>query len=548
MKKRIEFNREAREKLQIGVDKLANAVKVTLGPNGRNVIIGDMMGNSHVTKDGVTVAKHIFVEGSIENIGAQTVKQVAVKTVKDSGDGTTTSVVLAQEIIKLGLEAVNNGANPMDLKRGIDKATIKVVNKLKRISKPVRNSTDIKNVAAISANNDTSIGKVIAEAMTIVKNKGTISVSESDDDKTYIKQMDGYEFPQGFLTPYFINNSKRGTSVLENPYIVITDNNITNLRVFQDILTDIFQLQEKRDILFIVDSMEGEALGTLIQNHKSNRKGVNICVVKAPYIGSNRLESLIDIGVMTGGRVYSEKSASKVEDAKIEELGQCEKVIISGNQTVIVSGKGKENLIQDRVTELEEALESADDKRVKNFIKERIDRMNMSQAVIHIGASTPLEMEEKKDRYDDAICATRSAVEEGVVPGGGSTFIRCIDAIDNCDYYSNDERKGGEIIKEAILSPFKTILDNAGWDTSEERGLLFWKKTAYEDLLERIIDMNNTDYGFNAKTGVFEDLIISGVIDPTKVARNAIENAASIASLLITTECVIADETILDQQ
>lgn len=539
MKKKIEYNEDARVKLKKGVDQIANAVKVTLGPNGRNVIIGDYYSNSHITKDGVTVAKHVFVDGDIENIGAQAVKQISIKTAKNAGDGTTSSLVLAQDMISSGLDEISKGANPMDVKRGMDKASIAVVERLKEISNPIKDNSEIKSVATISANNDESIGEVIAEAMEIVDNKGTISVAESDNEKTYIKKMDGYEFPQGFVTPYFINNEKRGTSVLTNPLIIISDNNITNLRVFQEIITDIFKLEVKRDILFIVDAMEGEALGTLIQNHKSNQKGLNICVVKAPYIGSKRLESLIDIGAVTGGRVYSERTSHRIENASIGELGTCSKVIIDDKKTTIINGGGDEKLVNDRAEVIEEALKNADEAQIKNFLQERLDRIRMSQAVIHIGATTSMEMEEKKDRYDDAICATKSAVEEGIVPGGGVALMRCMDVIDSVDFKNRDEEIGGEIIKKSLLSPLRTIISNAGWKEGSEE--------EFNNTVEKIKTASDFGYGLNAKTGEFENLIETGVIDPTKVTRNVIENSSSIASLLLTTECVIADVHEQDQ-
>ena len=550
MKKKIEFDREAREKLQKGVDTLANAVKVTLGPNGRNVILGDIIGQSHITKDGVTVAKQVYCDDYIENIGAQTVKNVAQKTVNEAGDGTTTATVLAQEIMKLGLDAVNQGANPMDIKRGMDKATVKVVEKLKDLSKEVDNDLEIKQIATISANNDESIGTVVADAMKLVKNKGIISVSRSENHETYIREMEGFEFGEGFVTPYFINNQKNMTCELENPFVIITDHNIESARDIQTVMACIFQEAgegRKRDILFICDEMQGEALGTTIQNLE-NKYHIRMCVVKAPYIGSNRLEAMEDIATMTGGVVYSEKKGRHIKDFEVTPesndlgmLGGCEKIIISDKKTVIMNGAGSQAAINERISVLEEALENAENNQNKNIITERMNRMGMTQAVIHVGATTSLELAEKNDRYDDAICATRSAVEEGIVPGGGIALIRCLNALDDVECVNRDERIGVDVIKNALMSPLRTIVHNAGWYTGPRKWWEFWKSSRFDALISEIVKSNDVGFGFNAKTGEFADLIEQGVIDPTKVTRNAIENAASISSLLITTECVIAD-------
>jgi chaperonin GroEL len=545
MKKQIVFNKEARQKLQKGVDTLANAVKVTLGPKGRNVIVGDYFSNSHITKDGVTVAKTIFCDDPIENIGAQTVKRVAAKTADEAGDGTTSSSVVAQEILNLGLEAVDKGHNPMDIKRGMDKAVISVVDKLKEISRPIENNNQIKQVAVISANNDEEIGGVVAEAMEVVENTGVITVAESDTLETYVKKTDGYEINQGFISPYFITDERKNESVLNNPLIAISDYDITNFRNIQNIVGSLYQsvqqTGDKRDLLIICDKMEGEAFGTLVQNHRSNPLEIKICVVQAPYVGSNRLAALEDIAIMTGGTVFSEKKGLNIKDGTLEQLGSCKKAIISNNKTVLIEGNGDKDAIKERLETLNEAYETIEKSRNKDILKERRDKMSMKQAIIHIGATTKLEMEEKKDRYDDAICATRSAVEEGVVPGGGTALIRCMNAVDNVIYNNSDEQVGGNIIRNAILSPLRTIIYNAGYisDYADER---FQK-----EYVDKIIESHNNTFGFNAKTNKFEDLIESGVIDPTKVVRNTIENSSSIASLLITTECVVADLSSLDR-
>jgi chaperonin GroEL len=552
MKKKIEFNREAREKLQKGVDTLANAVKVTLGPNGRNVILGDIIGQSHITKDGVTVAKQVYCDDYIENIGAQTVKNVAQKTVHEAGDGTTTATVLAQEIMKLGLDSVDSGSNPMDIKRGMDKATAKVVDKLKDLSKDVDSEREILQVATISANNDEKIGKVVSDAMKAVKNKGIIGISKSETHDTYIRKMEGFEFFEGFTTPYFKNNEKTRTSDLYNPVVIITDHHIEAARELQTVMGCIFNEAgegRKRDVLFICDEMQGEALGTVIQNLE-NKFHVKMCVVKAPYIGSNRLEALEDIAIMTGGTVYSEKKGRHIKDFKFDgpdkdndlgNLGVCEKIIVSDNKTVIMNGSGDEKKIEDRISVLNEAIEIAKGNQNKNILIERKNRMGMTQAVIHVGAATSLELAEKNDRYDDAIRATRAAVEEGIVPGGGIALIRCLDVLDDVECLNRDERIGVDVIKNALMSPLRTIIHNAGWYTGPREWWEFWKSSRFESLVSKVMKSNDVGFGFNAKTGEFANLIEQGVIDPTKVTRNAIENASSIASLLITTECVIAD-------
>jgi chaperonin GroEL len=554
MKKKIEFNREAREKLQKGVDTLANAVKVTLGPNGRNVILGDIVGQSHVTKDGVTVAKQVYCDDYIENIGAQTVKNVAQKTVNEAGDGTTTATVLAQDMMKLGLDAVNDGYNPMDVKRGMDKATFAVVDRLKELSKEIESEREILQVATISANNDESIGIVVSDAMKAVKNKGIISVSKSETSETYIREMEGFEFSEGFTTPYFVNNHKNMTSELDNPFIIITDHHISGARDIQNVMACIFNEAnegKRRDVLFICDEIEGEALGTVIQNIE-NKFNIKICVVKAPYIGSNRVEALEDISIMTGGTVYSEKKGRHIKDFTfngpsqpndIYMLGQCEKIIVSDKKTVIMNGFGDEDKIKERISILQEALENSDNNQNKNIITERMNRMGMTQAVIHVGATTSLELAEKNDRYDDAICATRSAVEEGIVPGGGIALIRCLDALDKVKCLNRDEKIGVDVIKNALMSPLRTIVHNAGWYTGPRKWWEFWKSSRFDALVSTIMKSKEVGFGFNAKTGKFANLIEQGVIDPTKVTRNAIENASSISSLLITTECVIADLT-----
>ncbi len=524
MAKEIYFDVEAREKLKRGVDALANAVKVTLGPKGRNVIIGKKYGAPHITKDGVSVAKEIELKDVIENMGAQMVKEVASKTADIAGDGTTTATVLAQAIINAGMKNVASGANPMDLKRGIDKAVIEVVKNLKAISKEVGSDNDrIKQIASISANNDEVIGSLIAEAMKVVGNDGVITVEEAKGTETDVKTVEGMQFDRGYLSPYFVTNAEKMITEMENPLILIYEKKISSMKDLMPILEPV--VQAGRPLLIIAEDMDGEALSTLVVNRI--RGSLKVAAVKAPGFGDRRKAMLEDIAILTGGQVISEERGLTLEGVTMDMLGTAEKIEIDKDNTTIISGAGDKEAIASRVGQIRAQIESTTSDYDKEKLQERLAKLAGGVAVLYIGAPTEMEMKEKKDRVDDALAATRAAVEEGIVPGGGVALIRCISVLDNLKGLNEDEDTGIAIVKRAIEEPLRQIVANAG-----SEGAVIVQK----------VKEGKGDFGYNARTDVYEDLYIAGVIDPTKVTRIAIENASSIASMLLTTECVIADE------
>ncbi len=523
MAKEIYFDVEAREKLKRGVDALANAVKVTLGPKGRNVVIGKKFGAPHVTKDGVSVAKEIELLDPIENMGAQMVKEVASKTADIAGDGTTTATVLAQAIIGAGMKNVAAGANPMDLKRGIDKAVIEVVKHLKDISKEVGSDNDkIKQIATISANNDEKIGSLIAEAMKVVGNDGVITVEEAKGTETEVKTVEGMQFDRGYLSPYFVTNTEKMVVEMENPFILIYEKKISNMKELLPILEPC--VQAGKALLIIAEDVDSEALATLVVNRI--RGSLKIAAVKAPGFGDRRKAMLEDIAILTGAQVISEERGFTLENATMDMLGHAEKIEIDKDNTTIINGSGVKEDIQSRVGQIRAQIESTTSDYDREKLQERLAKLAGGVAVLYVGAATEVEMKEKKDRVDDALAATRAAVEEGIIPGGGVAFIRCIDALENLKGINEDENTGIAIIRRAIEEPLRQIIANAG-----EEGAVIVRK----------VREGKDDFGFNARTEVFENLYAAGVIDPTKVTRIAIENAASIASMLLTTECVIAD-------
>ena len=524
MAKEIYFDVEAREKLKRGVDALANAVKVTLGPKGRNVIIGKKYGAPHITKDGVSVAKEIELKDVIENMGAQMVKEVASKTADIAGDGTTTATVLAQAIINAGMKNVASGANPMDLKRGIDKAVIEVVKNLKAISKEVGSDNDrIKQIASISANNDEVIGSLIAEAMKVVGNDGVITVEEAKGTETDVKTVEGMQFDRGYLSPYFVTNAEKMITEMENPLILIYEKKISSMKDLMPILEPV--VQAGRPLLIIAEDMDGEALSTLVVNRI--RGSLKVAAVKAPGFGDRRKAMLEDIAILTGGQVISEERGLTLEGVTMDMLGTAEKIEIDKDNTTIISGAGDKEAIASRVGQIRAQIESTTSDYDKEKLQERLAKLAGGVAVLYIGAPTEMEMKEKKDRVDDALAATRAAVEEGIVPGGGVALIRCISVLDNLKGLNEDEDTGIAIVKRAIEEPLRQIVANAG-----SEGAVIVQK----------VKEGKGDFGYNARTDVYEDLYVAGVIDPTKVTRIAIENASSIASMLLTTECVIADE------
>ena len=524
MAKEIYFDVEAREKLKKGVDALANAVKVTLGPKGRNVVIGKKFGAPHVTKDGVSVAKEIELKDGIENIGAQIVKEVASKTADIAGDGTTTATVLAQAIITAGLKNVASGANPMDLKRGIDKAVVEIVKSLKSISKEVGSDNDkIRQIASVSANNDETIGALIAEAMKKVGNEGVITVEEAKGTETEVKTVEGMQFDRGYLSPYFVTNTEKMIAELERPYILIYDKKISNMKELLPVLEPV--AQSGKPLVIIAEDVDGEALATLVVN--KIRGALKIAAVKAPGFGDRRKAMLEDIAILTGGQVISEERGYTLENATLEFLGTAEKIEIDKDNTTIVNGSGKKEEIDLRVNQIKAQIESTTSDYDREKLQERLAKLAGGVAVLYVGATTEVEMKEKKDRVDDALAATRAAVEEGIVPGGGVALIRAIDALDSLKGANEDENTGIQIAKRAIEEPLRQIVANAGGE-----GAVIVQK----------VREGKDDFGYNARTDVFENLYEAGVIDPTKVTRIAIENAASIASLLLTTEAVIADE------
>lgn len=523
MSKDIKFNIEAREQLKKGVDTLANAVKVTLGPKGRNVIIEKKFGAPHITKDGVTVAKEIELADAFQNTGAQLVKSVASKTGDDAGDGTTTATVLAQSIVATGLKNVAAGANPMDLKRGIDKAVAKVVEHVKAQSEQVGDNYDkIEQVATVSANNDSEIGKLIADAMKKVSKDGVITIEEAKGRETTIGVVEGMQFDRGYLSPYFVTNTEKMECEMENPLILIYDKKISNLQEFLPILNP--AAQTGRPILVIAEDVESEALTTLVVNRL--RAQLKICAVKAPGFGDRRKAMLEDIAVLTGGVVISEEKGLKLEQATIEMLGSAEKVTITKDNTTIVGGKGAKENIQDRVNQIKNEIANSKSSYDKEKLQERLAKLSGGVAVLYVGAASEVEMKEKKDRVDDALCATRAAIEEGTIPGGGVALIRATEALDKLEGDNADETTGIKIVKRAIEEPLRQIVENAGLEGSV--------------VVEKVRGQKG-DFGYNARKDTYENLRESGIIDPAKVCRVALENAASIAGMFLTTECVICD-------
>lgn len=523
MAKQIFFNIDARNKMKKGVDTLADAVKVTLGPKGRNVVIEKKFGAPGVTKDGVTVAKEIELEDAIENMGAQMVKEVASKTADLAGDGTTTATVLAQAIIGDGLKNVAAGANPMDLKRGIDKAVKAVVENLRKQSESVGNDNQkIEQVASISANNDNEIGKLIAQAMQKVTKDGVITVEEAKGTDTTVEVVEGMQFDRGYLSPYFITNSEKMQAELANPYILIYDKKISTMKDILHILEKV--AQQGAPLVIISEDLEGEALATLVVNKL--RGTLKVAAVKAPGFGDRRKDMLQDLATLTGGIVISEEQGYKLENADLTYLGKAESITIDKDNTTIVGGKGEKDAITGRIGQIKAQIEVTTSDYDREKLQERLAKLSGGVAVLYVGAATEVEMKEKKDRVDDALHATRAAVEEGIVPGGGVAYIRAIEALEKLKGENNDEQTGIAIVKRAIEEPLRQITANAGIEGS---------------IVVQKVKEGKGDFGFNARTEVFEKLLAAGVIDPTKVTRIALENAASIAAMLLTTECVIAD-------
>ena len=524
MAKQLHFNTEARAKMLRGVDALADAVKVTLGPKGRNVVIEKKFGAPSITKDGVTVAKEIELDDAIENMGAQMVKEVASKTADVAGDGTTTATVLAQSIIREGLKNVAAGANPMDLKRGIDKAVIKVVENLKSQSQAVgADNSKIEQVATISANSDSTIGKLIAQAMAKVGNEGVITVEEAKGTDTTVDVVEGMQFDRGYLSAYFVTNTEKMQAELQNPYVLIYEKKVSSLKDILPILES--TVQSSRPLLIIAEDVDGEALSTLVVNKL--RGSLKVAAVKAPGFGDRRKEMLQDLAALTGGTVISEDMGHKLENATLDSLGQAESITIDKDNTTIVGGKGQKDAILSRVNQIKAQIESTTSDYDREKLQERLAKLSGGVAVLYIGAATEVEMKEKKDRVDDALHATRAAVEEGIVAGGGVAYIRAIESLKDMNDMEGDEATGVQIVRRALESPLRTIVENAGLEAS---------------VIVNKVREGSADYGFNARTENYENLIGAGVIDPTKVSRVALENAASIAGMLLTTEVVIADK------
>ncbi|MEG1553927.1 MAG: chaperonin GroEL [Rikenellaceae bacterium] len=524
MAKEIKFNIEARESLKAGVDILADAVKVTLGPKGRNVVIGKSYGSPHITKDGVSVAKEIDLEDIFANVGAQMVKEVASKTADDAGDGTTTATVLAQAIISVGIKNVTAGANPMDLKRGIDKAVLEVVASLKKTSQTVgKDISKIEQVATISANNDNYIGKLIAEAMSKVKTEGVITVEEAKGTDTYVDVVEGMQFDRGYLSSYFVTDTEKMETILEKPSILITDKKIASMKDLLPILEPI--AKNGGSLLIIAEDVEGEALTTLVVNKL--RGTLKIAAVKAPGFGDRRKEMLQDIATLTGATVISEEVGITLEQATIEMLGKADKVTINKENTTIVDGGGNKTAINERVAQIRSMIEASTSDYDKEKLMERLAKLAGGVAVLYVGATTEVEMKEKKARVDDALAATRAAVEEGIIPGGGIAYIRAIEKLEKLRGDNEDENTGINIIKRAIEEPLRQIVKNAGGEGS---------------VVVQKVREGKGDFGYNARTGVYENMLKAGIIDPTKVARVALENAASIAAMFLTTECVLVDK------
>ena len=524
MAKEIKFDIKAREELKKGVDELANAVKVTLGPKGRNVIVDKKFGAPHITKDGVTVAKAVELEDEFQNMGAQLVKEVASKTGDDAGDGTTTATVLAQAIINVGLKNVAAGANPIDLKRGIDKAVAKVVEGIKSQAQEVDDDlAKIENVARVSANNDAEIGKLIADAMGKVKKEGVITIEEAKGTDTTVKVVEGMQFDRGYISPYFVTNTEKMECEMDNPYILLYDKKISALKDMLPVLEAV--AQSGRPLLIIAEDVDSEALATLVVNRL--RGSLKICAVKAPGFGDRRKEMLEDIAILTHGVVISEDKGLKLDMATVDELGSAEKVTVDKENTTIVNGNGDKEFIAERVAQIKAQIEKTTSDYDREKLQERLAKLAGGVAVLYVGAPSEVEMKEKKDRVDDALSATRAAVAEGIVPGGGVAYMRCVAALENFHGDNDDENTGIQIVKRAIEEPLRQIVANAGLEGA---------------IIVQNVKDGKGDYGYNARTGKYENFFESGVIDPAKVTRVALENAASIAGMFLTTECVIAEK------
>jgi chaperonin GroEL len=521
--KEISFNSDARDKLKSGIDALADAVKVTLGPKGRNVIIQKSFGAPIITKDGVTVAKEIELEDPVANMGAQMVKEVASKTADLAGDGTTTATVLAQALVRAGLKNVAAGANPMDLKRGIDKAVKKVIENIKAQSEDIGSDFEkIKQVASVSANNDEEIGNLIADAMKRVTTDGVITVEEAKGTETYVNEVIGMQFDRGYLSPYFVTNAETMTAEYENPLILIYDKKINNMQEMLPILEK--ALGTGRPLLIIAEDVDSQALGVLVVNRL--RAGLKVIAVKAPGFGDRRKAMLEDIAILTGGIVISEEQGYKLENTTLQHLGTCEKISVDKDNTTVVNGKGTADDIKGRINQIKQQIESTTSDYDREKLQERLAKLAGGVAVLYVGAATEIEMKEKKDRVDDALHATRAAIEEGIVAGGGVALVRAISALEGFKGLNADETTGAEIVRKALESPMRTIAENAGVEGS---------------VVIMRVKNGKGSYGFNARTEKYEDLKLAGVIDPTKVTRIALENAASIAGMVLTTECVVSD-------
>lgn len=521
--KLIHYNTEARDALKRGVDKLADAVKVTLGPRGRHVVIERSFGAPNITKDGVTVAKEIELADRIENMGAQMVKEVASRTADNAGDGTTTATVLAQAIVGAGLKNVTAGANPMDLKRGIDKAVAAIVAELKNVSREINDRSEIAQVGSISANSDSFIGSIIADAMDKVGKDGVITVEEAKGTETYLETVEGMQFDRGYLSPYFVTDSEKMSTELESPYILIYDKKVTNMKDLLPVLEKV--VQTGRPLLIIAEDVEGEALATLVVNKL--RGTLKIAAVKAPGFGDRRKAMLEDLAILSGGTVISEERGYKLENATIDYLGQADSVSIDKDNTIIVGGKGKEDDIKARINQIKAQVESTTSDYDREKLQERLAKLSGGVAVIYVGAASEVEMKEKKARVEDALHATRAAVEEGIVPGGGVALLRALKGLVGLKPENDDERVGFDIVRKAVESPLRTIAFNAGVEGSI--------------VVQKVLE-GKGNFGYNARTEVYEDLVKAGVIDPTKVTRCALQNAASIAGLLLTTEAVITEK------
>lgn len=519
--KEITLGNQSREHIKTGIDKLANAVKVTLGPKGRNVVIQKSFGAPKITKDGVTVAKEVELPDPLENMGAQMAKEVASKTADVAGDGTTTATVLAQALINAGLKNVASGANPIDLKRGIDKAVKIVVDNIKEQAEAVSGNFDkIRQVATVSANNDEEIGNLIADAMKRVSTDGVITVEEAKGTETYVEEVSGMQFDRGYLSPYFATNTEQMVAEYDNPFILIHDKKISNVKDIIPVLEA--AAQESKPLLIIAEDIEGTALGTLVVNRL--RGTLQVVAVKAPGFGDRRKAMLEDIAVLTGATVISEERGYKLENAGLEHLGQCEKIKVDKDNTTVIGGKGDQSMVQARVNQIKAQIENTTSDYDREKLQERLAKLAGGVAVLHVGAATEVEMKEKKDRVDDALHATRAAIEEGIVAGGGVAFVRAIDALRKVKFDNEDEFIGAGIVSKALESPLRTIAENAGVEGSV--------------VLQKVLDEKGA-FGYNARTGEYEDLKKAGVIDPAKVARVAIENAASIAGMVLMTECAI---------